>query len=210
MSIDALQQIKVISRDDINAQALRILVQTKLNIRCQNLTQINTHSHSGLAGSFVLIDANYPIAASSKATAKLQGRQPDLRAALFNVHAHSQQELLVKWPIVKGLFYQDDSPAILLKGLQQLLNNNHWFPQRVSDKLLNACRQTPPINSAATLLSRRKLHIVDELSKGKTNKMIASSLHISEYTVKSHLYRIFKKMGANNRFEVQAWALENI
>ncbi len=210
MNTATRQKIKIISCDDVNTQALCELIQSSLNIRCERISRLGRQDQPGHANSFILIDASYANASSPEAMAKLQEQHPNLRAALFNVQAYSTQELLVEWPIIKGLFYLDGSTTTLLKGLQQLLNNSHWFPKRVCDRLLETYRQAPSMNVRAALLSRRELHVVDELSKGKANKTIANTLFISEFTVKSHLYRIFKKIGAKNRADVRRWALDNI
>jgi len=210
MNTETRQQIKIISCDDVNTQALRALIENSLNISCENIARLNAHDYPRHVSNFILIDATYSSASSPTAMAHLQEHHPNLRAALFNVHPYGPQELLVEWPIIKGLFYLGDSTTTLLKGLQQLLDNSHWFPKRVCDKLLDTYRQSPSANIKTALLSRRELHVVDELSKGKANKAIANTLFISEFTVKSHLYRIFKKIGAKNRAEVRCWALENI
>lgn len=45
----------------------------------------------------------------------------------------------------------------------------------------------------------RQKEVVSEMCKGKSNKEIARTLHISEATVKLHLTSIFIKLGVNNR-----------
>jgi LuxR family transcriptional regulator of csgAB operon len=207
MNKETPKAIEIISCDNVNAQALAALIQTSLATNCQNLSKLKIHTDTGY---FILIDANDSIAASRTTVAKLHWAQPKLRAALFNVRPHTPQELLVEWPVVKGLFYQGDSTDTLMKGLRQLLNNSYWLPQRIYDNLLDTGRQPPAKNGTNTQLSRRELQVIEELNNGKTNKAIPKSLYISELTVKSHLYRIFKKIGAKNRAEVQRWAQENI
>jgi DNA-binding NarL/FixJ family response regulator len=55
-------------------------------------------------------------------------------------------------------------------------------------------------------LTRREQQLVPLLSRGLTNKEIASHLHLSEQTVKNHIHRMMKKMQASNRVEVcDAW-----
>ena len=48
-------------------------------------------------------------------------------------------------------------------------------------------------------LSEREVQIVDWVAMGKTNPEIGSILEISEFTVKNHLKRIFKKLDVYNR-----------
>lgn len=48
-------------------------------------------------------------------------------------------------------------------------------------------------------ISPREHEILDWVCKGKTNEEIGAVLHISPYTVKNHVRRILKKLGAGNR-----------
>lgn len=53
--------------------------------------------------------------------------------------------------------------------------------------------------SAAELLTPRELQIVVLVADGKVNKQIADILRISEWTVSTHLRRIFAKLGVDTR-----------
>ncbi len=48
-------------------------------------------------------------------------------------------------------------------------------------------------------LTPKEQEIVLALRNGLSNKQIAAELHMAPSTVKNHLYRIFKKLGVNNR-----------
>lgn len=50
-------------------------------------------------------------------------------------------------------------------------------------------------------LTEREQHILELLAEGLENKRIGARLAISPETVKSHLTRIFEKLGAHNRTE---------
>jgi DNA-binding CsgD family transcriptional regulator len=50
-------------------------------------------------------------------------------------------------------------------------------------------------------LSRREREVLDLLSEGQTNREIARHLFISEVTVKTHLRRVYSKLGVRNRTE---------
>ncbi|QSA20115.1 DNA-binding response regulator, partial [Vibrio furnissii] len=45
---------------------------------------------------------------------------------------------------------------------------------------------------------------------GASNMQMAESLFISEFTVKSHLYQIFKKLSVKNRTQAITWANQNL
>lgn len=53
--------------------------------------------------------------------------------------------------------------------------------------------------SAVEILTPRELQIVALVADGKVNKQIADVLRISEWTVSTHLRRIFVKLGVDTR-----------
>ena len=51
----------------------------------------------------------------------------------------------------------------------------------------------------AQLLTARELQIVALVAEGRVNKQIANDLRISEWTVSTHLRRVFAKLGVDTR-----------
>ena len=51
-------------------------------------------------------------------------------------------------------------------------------------------------------LSRREQQLVGLIRLGLSNKEIGSRLNLSEQTVKNHVHRILRKVGANDRLEI--------
>ena len=59
-------------------------------------------------------------------------------------------------------------------------------------------------------LTIREQEIMRCLMTGASNSEIASSLFVSEHTIKSHLYNVFKKINVRNRLQAVRWAKENL
>ena len=57
-------------------------------------------------------------------------------------------------------------------------------------------------------ISPRETEVLDLLAQGAANKVIARALDISPNTVKTHVARLFEKLGASNRTEAIARARE--
>ncbi|HKS13523.1 MAG TPA: LuxR C-terminal-related transcriptional regulator [Pseudomonas sp.] len=51
-------------------------------------------------------------------------------------------------------------------------------------------------------LTPRELEIVRLLARGLTNKQIAAALAISDFTVRDHLTRVFRKAQVSSRLEL--------
>jgi DNA-binding CsgD family transcriptional regulator len=58
-----------------------------------------------------------------------------------------------------------------------------------------------PKAQAALGLSERELEVLHELAAGRSNKEIARQLAVSPNTVKTHVARLFEKLGAKRRTE---------
>src|SRR5213594_3908494 len=56
-------------------------------------------------------------------------------------------------------------------------------------------------------LTRREMQVIGALVDGQTNKDIAATFNISEYTVKHHLTNIYDKLGVYNRVELVLFAI---
>jgi two-component system, NarL family, response regulator DevR len=51
-------------------------------------------------------------------------------------------------------------------------------------------------------LTRREQQLVPMMERGMTNKEIANELNLSEQTVKNHIHRILRKVGADDRLSI--------
>ncbi|MFH0736258.1 MAG: response regulator transcription factor [bacterium] len=56
--------------------------------------------------------------------------------------------------------------------------------------------------SEAVKMTNREREVIDLLSVGKSNKEIGQKMHISAYTVKSHIHNIMEKLMLHTRLEV--------
>lgn len=57
-------------------------------------------------------------------------------------------------------------------------------------------------------ISPRELAVLHELAAGRSNKEIGAALHVSPNTVKTHVARLYEKLGASRRTDAIARARE--
>ena len=57
--------------------------------------------------------------------------------------------------------------------------------------------------------TKREADIIDGVIQGKNNTQLASSLNVSENTVKTHIHNIYRKVGASNRTELTYILMSN-
>jgi len=79
----------------------------------------------------------------------------------------------------------------------------------VPDSARIASLLTEMARRAAGPLTGREVEVLRLVATGKTNRMIAAELAISEKTVGRHLANIFTKTGLGTRTAAAAWARDN-
>ncbi len=108
---------------------------------------------------------------------------------------------------VAGVLMGDSTPDMLVKAIRAVAAGEVWVERKTVRNLLAGMRSTKQTSVAK--LSDRELQVVALVAQGFRNKEIASRLAISEPTVKTHLYRIFRKLGIQNRPQLIVYALKN-
>ncbi len=97
-----------------------------------------------------------------------------------------------------GLVPPDAPPEELAAALAAATQGLVSFPAQLAERLLDEPVEVEDLPEPLTV---REGEMLDLLSRGLSNKMIARELHISEHTVKFHISSLYAKLGVNNRAE---------
>ena len=73
------------------------------------------------------------------------------------------------------------------------------FSQIVEHAISNA---KPSVIVESVRMTKRERQVIELISDGSTNKEIAQQLHLSTYTVKSHVHNILEKLALNTRVQI--------
>jgi LuxR family transcriptional regulator of csgAB operon len=126
--------------------------------------------------------------------------------AFFNAHPDRKFEKEVVLQGVKGIFFHSDPLELIAKGIQALVAGEAWFSRRiVADLIQKASLYVKPKHPAVELLTVREKEILLEIASGAGNQEIAEKLNLSLHTIKTHIYRTYKKIDVNNRLQATLW-----
>ncbi len=131
--------------------------------------------------------------------------------ALFNVdQGHGIEQKAVSGGI-KGIFYKENALEHFQKGIRAIFEGELWVSREVLAKYIMG-KSTKDISSrqSEVLLTSREREILAMICMGARNEDIAEKLFISPYTVKTHVYNIFKKIDVPNRLQAALWAAKNL
>lgn len=98
------------------------------------------------------------------------------------------------WPHINGVFYATEDEQRVVSGLQGVLRGECYFSQKLASYLITHSGNYRYNSTESALLTHREKEILNKLRIGASNIEIARSLFISENTVKTHLYNLFKKI----------------
>ncbi|GAA4537696.1 response regulator transcription factor [Amycolatopsis samaneae] len=111
-----------------------------------------------------------------------------------------------------GYVLKDSAAEDLIRAVRAVAAGDAWLDPTVTTRVLTTYRQAPAPRRggpAPELLTPREHDVLRALGRGLTNSEIANTLVISELTVKSHIGRIFTKLGLRDRAAAIVYAFDH-
>ena len=112
-----------------------------------------------------------------------------------------------------GFVLKDASAADLIAAVRAVAGGAAWFDPSVAPRLLATYRNVvvPSRREARRVedLTEREHEVLVLMARGATNAEIAERLYLSEATVKTHIGRIFMKLGARDRAAAIVFAYDH-
>ena len=109
-----------------------------------------------------------------------------------------------RWPRLAREMIQED----LAQAVVHIAKGGVIVSPSMASKLLTEFKTGEAYKAeAASAVSQREVEILQLVAKGASNKEIASTLFISENTVKTHLRNIMDKLHLANRSQAAAYAI---
>ncbi|KAA0679881.1 response regulator transcription factor [Azospirillum brasilense] len=111
---------------------------------------------------------------------------------------------------VRGCLPTSVGLAVAQEAVRLVAGGGTFFPSPFLHRLLprrEAMEDDPPMTSGGAALTARQRGVLQRLREGKSNRVIAQELGISENTAKVHVRGILRALGASNRAEAvrKAW-----
>ena len=117
----------------------------------------------------------------------------------------------------RGFLLKNAGPALLAQAVHAAARGDALIDPNVTVRLIETFAGSAPASPAAAPappaqpiepLTPREEDVLAAVARGLGNPEVASELHISLSTVKTHLASLMAKVGARNRVEVAIWAYE--
>ena len=130
----------------------------------------------------------------------LIARDPSSRVLVLTTYDNEEDIFQALEAGARGYLLKDTTKEELIEAVRQVHLGERYLPQAVAARL--ADRLIRPS------LTPRELDVLRLVSRGRSNKEMASAMFVSEETVKTHMKALFQKLGVHDRAEAVSVSLQ--
>ncbi len=158
----------------------------------------------------VLMDLSMPVLDGIEATKELKKQAPHIQVMILTSFSDQDHVIPALEAGASGYQLKESDPDELVAAIQKLMNGENQLHPKVTSHLLTRLTKSSEkkVNFIEHLTKREK-DVLKEIAKGKSNKEIGASLHITEKTVKTHVSNILSKLGVQDRTQAALYAVQH-
>jgi DNA-binding NarL/FixJ family response regulator len=180
-------EIEVVGEAASGEEAIKVVADTKPDI--------------------VFMDVRMPGMNGIQATRQIRENNPDTKIILFTIDESRASVAEAIQAGVSGYLLKDASVGELINAARQAMAGKAVIHPSLTQAFIEEVQLVDRPSSPEAPLSPREVEILQKIAYGATTKEVADQLGISFHTVKTHLERIFEKLGANDRAQAVAIAI---
>ena len=168
-----------------------------------------------IAGQFrpdiVLMDIRLPGASGIEACEEITQLYPEVRVVMLTSYVEDEMLFSAIRAGASGYLLKQINSDDLIRSLESVRRGDALLDPLVTQRVFQEVRRAVKEEeaSAFAILSQQEKHVLILVSEGKTNREIAKSLFLGEGTVRNYVSSILSKLGASNRAEAAAYAVEH-
>ena len=157
----------------------------------------------------LLLDINMPEKNGLEVLDEVKKKNYEVKVLILTVHNELEYLLKAIDIGVNGYILKDSESAELKKAIQSVLSGENYIQASLIPALNNRLANRDIDKDKIDSLTSRELEVLIQVANGMFNKEIATSLNISERTVKNHISNIFKKIDVSDRTQAAVFAIKN-
>ena len=151
----------------------------------------------------ILMDIGLPGMSGIEGIRRVKAKMPEIDILMLTVHGDSKLVFDALCAGACGYLIKDTAPSRLLEAIKEVNEGGAPMSSQIARMVISSFKIVQH-----TKLTPRETEVLAHLCKGKSYRMIAEALFISEETVKRHIKNIYKKLEVSSKSEAVAKALK--
>ena len=206
---DSVQSIQVfiLTENRLLREALARILSKKNDIRIVGASAFSpdvVQQISAVAPDVLLSDSAAVALSDLRLISEVRAAIPGLKVVMIGMDDDPEIFLRAVRDGIVGFVLKDASAMEVAAAVRSVANNEGVCPPSLClalfERVASQNAHHPSFLIRHNLgLTRREQQLVQMISHGLTNKEIASQLNLSEQTVKNHIHRMLRKLGATDR-----------
>lgn len=164
---------------------------------------------ASLKPDIVLMDLVMPEMDGIQATKKIKKQWPTIQVLMLTSFSDKDHVLPAIEAGASGYQLKDIEPDELVESIRTIMRGEHTIHPEATTQLEEGLREEKNLPHVLNPLTPREQDVLAELTKGKSNREIASSLFVTEKTVKTHISNIFTKLEVQDRTQAALYAVKH-
>ena len=209
MNDDTRATVFLLAQNRLLREALSRILGNKNDIQVVGSTALASDSLQEIVTAdpdVLVIDSFTTTLGHLEFVREVQQNLPDVRLVMIGMDADGQHFLQAIREGAMGYMIKDASALEVVAAIRTVAGGGAaCSPELCAFLFRFAARQNqmPSFHARAKLgLTNREQQLVGLISRGMTNKEIASELQLAEHTVRNHIHRMLRKVGATHRLAV--------
>lgn len=158
----------------------------------------------------ILMDLVMPEMDGIQATKLIKSELPEIKIMMLTSFSDQEHVIPAVEAGASGYQLKDIQPDELVSSIKRVMNGEDQLHPKATSLVMkhlssNNRQERKPLDD----LTKRELEVLKEIASGKSNKEIASSLFITEKTVKTHVSNVLAKLGLADRTQAALYAVRN-
>lgn len=149
----------------------------------------------------ILMDIFLPRMSGIECTARLKAILPQVQIVILTAMDDQELVFLALEAGADGYLLKRTKPSELRAALLNVLTGGVPMTSQIARLVIESFRQKAKTRDESSELSLREEQILELISQGYSNKLIADKLEVSIDTVCTHLRRVFAKLHVSSRTE---------
>lgn len=208
---DEIIRILIVDDHAVVRKGIRALLETEPTLEVLGEAEnglIALEKFEDLKPDVLLLDLLMPKMSGIEVIRDLKGKYPGVKILVLTSFAADEQV----FPAIKagalGYLLKDTQPEDLINAIRQVHRGESSLSPSVARKVLQEVFQPGEKPLSPDPLTNRELEVLQVLAKGKSNREIGQTLHITEATVRTHVSNILAKLHLASRTEAALYALK--